>query len=180
MQGLTHRQERFIEEYLLDLNATRAAIRAGYSPRSAAACGWTLLQKPAIQDGIERAMEERRMRVSVDQDRVIEELAAVAFGNLTDFVRVERDDEGQMCLRLTPTEQVEKRLRPALADIRLKDGRDGKMEFSARTHDKMRALELLGRHLGVWKDKPEGDGRLEIIIDYSGVPSAKESEEQAQ
>lgn len=123
MQGLTHRQERFIEEYLLDLNATRAAIRAGYSPRSAAACGWTLLQKPAIQDGIERAMEERRMRVSVDQDRVIEELAAVAFGNLTDFVRVERDDEGQMCLRLTPTEQVEKRLRPALADIRLKDGR---------------------------------------------------------
>ena len=93
MQGLTHRQERFIEEYLLDLNATRAAIRAGYSPRSAAACGWTLLQKPAIQDGIERAMEERRMRVSVDQDRVIEELAAVAFGNLTDFFdRLDRSD----------------------------------------------------------------------------------------
>ena len=105
---LTCRQSRFVEEYLLDLNATQAAVRSGYSPRGAAACGWNLLRKPAVQRAVACAMEERSRRVQIDQDLVVQGLWSIAVGGT---------------------------------------GRE-----------RMRALELLGRHLGMWRDGFEGTG----------------------
>lgn len=75
------KQRRFVEEYLVDLNATQAAIRAGYSRKTAASIGEENLRKPEIQAAIKAAMTARQERTEITQDRVIAELAKIAFGD---------------------------------------------------------------------------------------------------
>ena len=75
---LTEKQQRFVDEYLIDLNATQAAIRAGYSVKTADAIGCENLTKPNIQQAIAEHMAERSRRTGVNQDRVVLELAKIA------------------------------------------------------------------------------------------------------
>ena len=82
--GLTAKQQLFVDEYLSDLNATQAAIRAGYSEKSAASIGEENLRKPEIEAAINEALKARRQRTEVTQDRVLEELAVLAFAPITD------------------------------------------------------------------------------------------------
>ena len=72
---MTKKQKRFVEEYLVDLNATQAAIRAGYSPQTARDIGCENLTKPNIQNAIATAMADRSRRTGINQDRVIQEIA---------------------------------------------------------------------------------------------------------
>lgn len=74
--GLTPRQERFIQEYMIDLNATQAAIRAGYSEKTATAMGAENLRKPYIRDAIDKARAELAKRTEISQEWVIEGLVA--------------------------------------------------------------------------------------------------------
>lgn len=83
---MTKKQKRFVEEYLIDLNATQAAIRAGYSPATAKEIGCENLTKPNISEAIAKAMAERSRRTGVNQDRVLQELAKIAFAKITDAV----------------------------------------------------------------------------------------------
>lgn len=83
---MTKKQNRFVEEYLIDLNATQAAIRAGYSVNTAQQMGSENLSKPVIQTAIAKAMAERSKRTGVNQDRIVLELAKLAFVNMTDVV----------------------------------------------------------------------------------------------
>ena len=83
---MTKKQKRFVEEYLIDLNATQAAIRAGYSPDSARDIGCENLTKPNIKAAIDRAMAERSRRTGINQDRVIQEIAKLAFLNPVDVI----------------------------------------------------------------------------------------------
>ena len=83
---LTEKQQRFVEEYLIDLNATQAAIRAGYSVNSARDIGCENLAKPNIQEAIAKEMADRSKRTGVNQDRVVLELARIAFVKMTDLV----------------------------------------------------------------------------------------------
>ena len=85
MAGLTPRQERYVEEYLRDLNATQAAIRAGYSARTAQEQGSRLLSNVMVAEAVARAKAERSARIGLHADRVLEELAAVAFARMPDF-----------------------------------------------------------------------------------------------
>ena len=85
MIHLNSKQQRFVEEYLIDLNATQAAIRAGYSPKTANVIGSENLAKPEISNAISRAMAERSRRTGISQDRVVQELAKIAFVNITDI-----------------------------------------------------------------------------------------------
>ena len=89
---LNPKQQRFVDEYLIDLNATQAAIRAGYSPKTATAIASENLSKPSISAAIACAMAERSKRTGITQDRILEELAKVAFIKLTDIV----DDTGKI------------------------------------------------------------------------------------
>ena len=86
MAKLTEKQKRFVEEYLIDLNATQAAIRAGYKVDSARDIGCENLTKPNIAEAIEKALAERSRRTGINQDRVVQELARIAFVNITDVV----------------------------------------------------------------------------------------------
>lgn len=83
---MTKRQKRFVEEYLIDLNATQAAIRAGYSPDSAKEIGCENLTKPNISAAIAKATDERSKRTGINQDRVLQELARIGFAKITDVM----------------------------------------------------------------------------------------------
>lgn len=149
---MTKKQKRFIEEYLIDLNATQAAIRAGYSPDTAKAIGCENLTKPDIRAHIDRAMAERSKRTGVNADRIIMELAKIAFINAADVIN-------------TKTATVKEDALPedtaAIQSVKVKTfGEDG-LEREIKMADKLKALELLGKHFGMFKDKVELSGGID-------------------
>ena len=91
MADLTHKQERFCQEYLVDLNASAAARRAGYSKHTAHVIGPENLGKPDIARRIADMRAERSERVQVDADRVLRELCLLGFSNMADFMIVYED-----------------------------------------------------------------------------------------
>lgn len=149
---MTQKQKRFIEEYLIDLNATQAAIRAGYSPATAKDIGCENLAKPNIRTHIDRAMAERSKRTGVNADRVIQELAKIAFVNATEVIDPKTATVKEDAL---PEDTA------AIQSVKVKTfGEDG-LEREIKMADKLKALELLGKHLGMFKDKVELSGGLD-------------------
>jgi phage terminase small subunit len=88
---LTDKQQRFVEEYLIDLNATKAAQRAGYSEKTAMEQGYQLLQKTSVQTALAHAMEARAKRTEITADRVLQEYANIAFGNMREYAEFSQD-----------------------------------------------------------------------------------------
>lgn len=155
---MTKKQKRFVEEYLIDLNATQAAIRAGYSPATAKEIGCENLTKPNIAAAVSQAMAERSRRTGINQDRVLQELARIGFAKITDVVdpetakiRADASDDDLACIQ----------------SIKIKPSEFG-TEREVRLYDKKSALVDLGKHLGLFKDKVElnGDMDLHITVDY--------------
>jgi len=156
--ALTKKQKLFVEEYLIDLNATQAAIRAGYSPTSARQIADENMSKPDIKNAIEKALAERSKRTGVNADRIILELAKIAFVNPTDVINMDeatirgdanRDDTAAISsvkVKRIPTED---------GDI---------VEREVKTYDKIKALELLGKHMGMFTDKFKVEGAIPIVI----------------
>ncbi len=149
---MTKKQKRFIEEYLIDLNATQAAIRAGYSPETAGSIGNENLKKPEIRARIDTAMAERSKRTGVNADRVIEELAKMAFINAADVIDPKTATIKEDAL---PEDTA------AIQSVKVKTFGEGGLEREIKMADKIKALELLGKHLGMFKDKVEVSGALE-------------------
>lgn len=152
---LTPKQVRFVDEYLVDFNATQAAIRAGYSPKTAAAAAARLLRNVNIQAEIARRQKDLQRRTEVTQERVVMELARVAFADATDYVGVEtriiNRGEVKVPIELAvhkETAELSTDQRAAIASI--KQGANG---VEIKLHDKIKALELLGRHIGMFNDK---------------------------
>lgn len=167
---MTRKQDRFVKEYLIDLNATQAAIRAGYSPKTANEQGARLLANVSVQEAIAKAMADRSKRTGISQDRVIQELARIAFVNPQNVinpkdasVKADATEDDLACIQSVK--------------VKTMDVANGKsVEREVRLNDKMKALELLGKHLGMFKDKLEVDADMDlnITIDY-GEDDAGES-----
>ena len=138
---LTDKQKRFVDEYLVDLNATAAAKRAGYSEKSASRIAIELLNKTHVSAEIQKRQAKLRGKLEITQERVLEELAAIAFANGTDFATITHNG----LVRLTPTAEVPEEKKKAVASIK-----EGQYGTEIKLHDKVRALELLGKHLGVF------------------------------
>lgn len=155
---LTPRQERFVEEYLIDLNASAAAIRAGYSVKNAGKIGSELLGKTRIKTAIAEAMAERSKRTGISQDRILRELAKVAFVNAADVINMDdatiRGDANREDTAAIASVKV-KRIPTEAGDI---------TEREVRICDKLKALELLGKHLGMFSDKLNLTGEIGIKI----------------
>lgn len=149
MAKLTEKQKRFVAEYLVDLNATQAAIRAGYSKKTAEVIGYENLRKPQIADEIEKRQEKLRNKLEITQERVIDEIAGIAFANASDFVTVTETG----LLNIKPTSKVPKEKLPALAGI--KYSANGAVEI--KLHDKPAALRMLAEHLGLF-NQSNGNG----------------------
>ena len=151
-------QDRFVDEWLIDFNGTQAAIRAGYSERSARSIAGRLLTKDNIQREISRRQKDLQKRTEISQDRVVKELARVASADAADYAQVEtriveKDDGTEVSYQtvtLKNTAELSPEQRTAIAGI--KQGTNG---IEVKLCDKLKALELLGRHIGMFSDKLE-------------------------
>lgn len=174
---LTPKQMRFCDEYLADtnMNATQAAIRAGYAQKRASEQAYQLLQKTTVQEYIQKRMADRVERTEITQDRVLKELAIIAFSNAADYAKVvERDavimkEDGEeitlldedgnpvkvQTVEYTLTDNLTDDQKKAIAQIR--KGRDG---IEVRLYDKLQALVQIGKHIGMFKDKVEVSGEV--------------------
>lgn len=147
MDVITAKQERFCQEYIVDLNATQALIRAGYSKRGANATSAGLLVKSNIASRIEVLKAERAERLGVTQDMVVKELAVMAFTSLTDVVDITKTKA-----RIKgPLEVDPVKLRAISELTEITNG--NKVTKRIKMSDKKGCLELLGRHLGMFNDK---------------------------
>lgn len=165
---LTEKQKMFVVEYLVDLNATQAAIRAGYSEKTAYRTGADNLKKPQIQAAIREQLEAREARTLITADRVLKEYAKLAFSDITDYLEVITERvvvdwdvnpetgekvpiwEIKQLIVLRDTKDIP---RDKLAAIQcIKHGRYG-LEFTL--HDKKGALDSIGKHLGMFVEKRE-------------------------
>lgn len=154
---MTNKQKRFVEEYLVDLNATQAAIRAGYSPKTANEQGNRLLSNVSIQHEVQRRMAEQSKRTGVTADRVVRELAKVAFLDMTKVV----DGQGRI------KENASEEDKSCIESIKYKSSstdQGDSVEREVKVASKLKALELLGKHLGMFSDKLNVEGAVPVII----------------
>lgn len=158
---LTAKQKMFVHEYLVDLNATQAAIRAGYSEKTAEVIGFENIRKPNIEKAIQKAMDERAKRVDVTAERVLQELAHMAYDDIKNYLsyRTEKtlldyDDTGKPIIGY---KQVVDVLDSDVVDTRniQEISINNKGEFKFKLYSKADALNALGKHLGMFTDKSE-------------------------
>lgn len=169
MAKITKKNEVFCEEYLIDLNATQAAIRAGYSPNTAGSIGFELLKKPKIRARIDQAMAERSKRTGINADRVLRELGRIAFLNPKDVIDLNTaevletatDDDlaviAGVKVKYVPHKDFDEDGEPVIEQA---------IEREVKMADKLKALELCGRHLGMFKDNPEANAPVTVVINY--------------
>lgn len=155
MSKLTPKQQRFIEEYLIDLNATQAAIRAGYSAKTAHYIGAENLKKPVIQAGIKEAMDLRSSRTQVTADMIVNQLAKYAFADIRDLMTWDTET-GRITLR-APDEidgTVITELTQTVTEVPFGDnGMADKITTKIKRGDPLKALQLLGQHIGMFDER---------------------------
>jgi phage terminase small subunit len=145
--ALTPKRQRFAQEYVVDLNATQAAIRAGFAASGAAVEGARLLRNPKVGAEISRLQAQRNERTQISADRVLAELARIAFSDMRRFVKW-----GANGIELVESEALNDDDARCVAEVsRSADG--GSVKF--KLHDKTAALERIGRHLGMFTEKME-------------------------
>mgnify|MGYP000900802258 FL=1 len=171
MAKLTDKQQRFVDEYLIDLNATQAAIRAGYSAKTADQQGSRMLANVKVKQAVAEKQAQRSKRTGVNQDRVVLELAKVAFAKMTDIV----DSNGKIKEDASPDDLA------CIESIKYKESDNeygGSVEREVKIASKLKALELLGKHLGMWSDKfnvtVEKSEKLDDIISQLGGEGLEE------
>lgn len=188
---LTAKQRAFVREYLIDLNATQAAIRAGYSEDTAGAIGAENLKKPQIADAVSAAMNLRAKRTEITADRVLTELAKIGFADIRKAVRwdsalvTEEDnpDGGDINVikrivtnqvQLVSSEDIDDETAAAISEI----SQNASGGVKIKLHDKKGALVDLGRHLGLFTDKLEHSGEVGHVhkIERKIVSVAKPSD----
>lgn len=161
MAKLTAKQQRFVGEYLIDLNATQAAIRAGYAPKYADRKGHELIENNRVSEAIKQAMAHRSRRTGITQDRVLRELARVAFVNANDVidtdsatVRADATADDLACIQSVKVKVSESEM-------------GSSSEREIKLYDKMRALEMLGKHLGIFerRDHANGNGEKNNLLE---------------
>lgn len=151
--ALTPKQKRFVAEYLLDLNATAAARRAGYSAKTADRIGPELLGKTCVSEAIQQAIREREERTEITQDMVLRETAKLAFFDIRKIF----DKDGKPL----DISKLDADTAAALVGLDVQDVADNDGDYVGfvkkyKMADKLKALELLGKHLGTWEPKDDG------------------------
>lgn len=162
---LTDKQQRFVDEYMVDLNATQAAIRAGYSVKTAGSYGNENLKKPEIQNLIQKALRQQQERTEITADRVLQEIYRIASfdprklfypdGTIKDIH--ELDDDTAACV----------------GGIDIQIGKDGTVTRKVKIWDKNSALEKLGKHFQLFIDKSSIEisnttPQVNLVLEYNG------------
>lgn len=142
MSTLTPKQAAFCQEYLLDIDASAAAVRAGYSSvRGGKQAAYELMQKPHIRAEIQRLMDSRSRRLDITADRVLQEIAAMGFVNMQDLY----DAEGN----LRSLADLPREVAAALQEVHEDESGRRRVKLA----DKKGSLELLGKHLKLFREQ---------------------------
>ena len=161
---ITDKQRAFVDEYLIDLNATRAykaVYKSCKKDEAARVNSSRLLTNANVAAYLAQRQQELQQRTEITQDKVVQELAAIAFADIADYVQV-KDHGGLPMVEITPTGDIPVSKRAAIASI--KQGNNG---IEVKLHNNLDALDMLGRHLGMVKDKAEEDqnGQIEALLE---------------
>jgi len=158
MRKLTPKQARFIDEYMIDLNATQACIRAGYSAKTADRIGPELLGKTCVQGALAVRMKKREERTEITQDKVLSELAKIGFADIRKAVQWGSDlqvidqETGETAIAngvsLVDSAKIDSDTAAAISEIS-----QTAQGIKIKLHDKRAALVDIGRHLGIFNDK---------------------------
>ena len=132
---MTDKQKRFCDEYLIECNATQAAIRAGYSAKTAYSIGEENLKKPELKTYIDERLEQLRSEKIADAQEVLEYLTSVMRGEHTEQV-LRLDGDGVQVVDSVQTP----------------------------TRDKLKAAELIGKRYGMFKDAVDLGGAVPVVI----------------
>lgn len=159
------RQRRFVDEYLIDCNGTRAAIAAGYTKRTAAQAAWEVLRNPKVADEVSRRQRLLAQRHSVTIENVISELAKIGFSNAADFY--ELDSAGKLRIRVEALNDPAKAA--AISQVEVSETKEGGQVVKFKLFDKRTALGDLSRHLGFAPD------RLEVTVASAKAPEDEPS-----
>ena len=158
---LTAKQQRFCDEYLVDLNATQAAIRSGYSKKTAYSIGQENLNKPEIKEYIEKRMAEKEEALIAKQDEVMRYLTSVMRRELSESVVVTLQNKTEKWVVDEDTGKLKKQTvteeKPAVVDI------------PAKLVDANKAAELIGRRYGMFKDSVKLDVTPVVIGGDDGL-----------
>jgi len=179
-RGLTARQKAFIQEYPIDLNGTQAAIRAGYSPKTADRIASKLLGKVEVQAALQEALDKRADKADITADRVLAEIARLAFSDIKEYIDIGSDG----CIQVKPFEDMPKGASRAIQSVKEKkrilasgkgDGQETILEstFEFKLWDKGRALDQLGKHLGLLFDKDKTPEPVPITINLVNPNGSK-------
>lgn len=165
--ALTAKQRRFVDEYLIDLNATQAAIRAGYSAKTANEQGARLLANVSVQALLTERIKDRERRTEITQDKVIAELAKIGFADIRKAVKWGSDlqvvdqETGETAIAngvsLVDSEKIDSDTAAAISEIS-----QTAQGVKVKLHDKRAALVDIGRHLGMFKDRIEHSGAVTL------------------
>lgn len=144
---LTPKQERFVQEYLIDLNATQAAIRAGYSKKTAAAIGAENLIKPYLGEAIAERKAQLAKKAGVTAEQIVSEMANIGFSNMQNYLDLSDPENPTIDLsKITPQQAS------AIAETRV-ERRGLQRRVTIKLHDKLNALVNLGKHLGLFSER---------------------------
>ncbi len=166
---LTPKQRRFVDEYLIDLNATQAAIRAGYSPKTANEQGARLLANVSIAEAIREARDKRQQRTEITQDRVLQEYARLAFCDPRRLFNADGSPK--------PIEELDDDTAAALAGLEVREEFEGKGQERTlagytkkyKLANKLGALDSLAKHMGLFDAKEEDSEDETIKIEITGI-----------
>ncbi len=171
MKRLDARERRFVGEYLIDLDPQRAAVAAGYKKSVARARSYEWVgngrRKPHVFNAVQKAIEKRAAKLEITSDRVLGELAKLAYSNMKDFLHIENGDVYVDLSKMTPDQSAA--LHEVVVDrhiYRGRRGRNGNGDEIRRTKvklaDKTRALELLGKHLKLFTEVHHHTGSVSL------------------
>lgn len=175
---LTPKQKIFVDEYLVDLNATRAykvAYPSCKKEETAAQAGSRLLRNVKVKDHIDKRMKDRQERTEITQDKVLKELAKIGFADIKDYLEyktaktvVEHDENGepvidyQQIVNVVDSKEVDTSV---IQEVSI--GKDGTFKF--KLYDKQKALVDIGKHLGMFTDKVEVKGNVSVNNPFEGL-----------
>ena len=174
--ALTAKQERFCNEYLIDLNGKQAAIRAGFSAKTAMEQASRLLSNVKVSERIQELQQKRQKRTDITADKVIIELAKIAFFDIRKIF----DDNGNL---ISPHD-LEDEVACAIASIKTRIEKSGpdKEDWAEikeyRANDKLRALEMLARHFGIFAKENDDPSDNNTKTKYVGFVSMSEEKKK--
>lgn len=158
---LTPKQQRFIDEYLIDLNATQAAIRAGYSKNNADKIGSELLGKTRVRQAVEEKRKRLSIKTEITAEKILQEYAKIAFSNMADFV-----DWSNGQIVIIPSQNLKHDQKACVSEVSESTSNQG-TTIKFKLHDKIAALNKLGEHLNLFRNTLEVINKNDPFSEFS-------------